>query len=277
MPNQFGRRAPKRAPAIQFKDIRTVTIPSHPPAVNYLSPFSNWQMLGNDQYGDCVAVNWANDRRKVSGTLGTEYYPTLAQVLQIYKTQNPGFPNQDDGMDIQTLLEYLNQTGGADGVKCIAFASVDYTNLEELKAAIALFGGVWIGANVQQANVDQFDAQQPWDYVPGSPLAGGHAIDSGGYETSAAHDVKIVTWAQVVAFTDAFVSNLVEEAWVVIWPEHLGSKQFLAGIDLNALAAAYLDITGRPLPITPAPPPPPPPPPPPGPGCLPKSLRRFFL
>ena len=41
----------------------------------------------------------------------------------------------------------------------------------------------------------------------------------------------------------------------MIWPEHLGGKEFLDGVDLARLAADYQEITGRPLPV-PAPPPP---------------------
>ena len=30
----------------------------------------------------------------------------------------------------------------------------------------------------------------------------------------------------------------------MIWPEHLGSKEFLAGVNLTAFAADYTAITG---------------------------------
>jgi hypothetical protein len=43
---------------------------------------------------------------------------------------------------------------------------------------------------------------------------------------------------------------------VVIWPEHLGSADFLAGVDLSAFAADYTEITGEPFPA-PFPPSPP--------------------
>ena len=52
-----------------------------------------------------MAVTWANVRRLVTAVLSTENYPTLAEVYAFYETQNPGFPQQDDGMDIQTGLQ----------------------------------------------------------------------------------------------------------------------------------------------------------------------------
>ena len=47
------------------------------------------------------------------------------------------------------------------------------------------------------------------------------------------------------------IQQLVEEAWVVIWPEHLGSKEFLAGIDLEQLQADYQELTGEALTLPP--------------------------
>jgi hypothetical protein len=41
----------------------------------------------------------------------------------------------------------------------------------------------------------------------------------------------------------------VSEAWVIIWPEMLGTTQFLEGIDTAAANAAYEELTGRPWPF----------------------------
>lgn len=247
MAYKLGRKSPKNAPAIKFADIFKA-VPDHPATEDYLS-FGGWDMLGNDRYGDCVAVTWANVRRLMTRQAGQENYPPMDQVIEFYKTQNPGFPNQDGGMDIQTALEDLVHSGGPDGVKALAFAKVDQTNLDEVKAAVAIFGFLWTGIVVQQAQMQQFDANQPWDYVPNSPDEGGHSIISGGYDSdNVGGDVKFVTWAQETSFTDAYWKNKTEEAWVVIWPEHLKAQPFLEGIDQQKLADAYQQITGRPFP-----------------------------
>ena len=263
-PGKYGRRAPKRAPAIQLGPLLTGVVPDHPASADYLAALGGgWQMLGNDTYGDCVAVTWSNERRLVSTTLGTANYPGLAQVEQVYETQNPGFPSQDQGMDIQTLLEYLVVDGGPDGVKALGFAAVDYTNPAEVQAAIAIFGCLWAGFNVLQVNEQEFAAGQPWDYVAGSPVAGGHSVLVGGYGTGGTGqlggDEKFITWAQETSFTDAFWANEMQECWAVIWPEHLGSREFLAGVNLAQFAQDYTAITGKPFPA-PIPPTPPAPP-----------------
>jgi hypothetical protein len=254
----YGRRAPKNAPALRLAGLLTGVVPAHPSSVDYGQAFTGWQMLGNDRYGVCVAVTWANERALVSTVLGGKTkYPTLDQVITFYKTQNPGFPSQDDGMDIQTALEYLVSHGGPDGVKAVAFAKVNYTNLAELQAAHAIFGQVWYGVNVLNANMDEFNAGQPWDYVAGSPLDGGHSITGVGYDPT---HTRFVTWAQETEWTEAFRTHQVEEAWVVIWPEHLGTAAFEQGVNGQALADDFHALTGGTI-VIPTPPGPPAPPP----------------
>jgi hypothetical protein len=274
-PGKYGKRAPKRAPMLKLGPLLTGIIPVHPAAEDYLAALGGaWEMLGNDVAGDCVAVTYANVRRLVTTTLtATPNYPSQDQVWAVYKTQNPDFdPNgspdangpgspADNGMDVQTLLEYLVSTGGPDGVKAVAFAAVDPQNADEVKAAIAIFGYVWTGITVSEANQQEFGAGQPWDYDPASPVDGGHSVITGGYGTPGAGplggDERFITWAAETSFTDAFWANSVDEAFVVIWPEHLGSREFLEGVNLDALAADYQAITGRALPL-PAPVPAPP-------------------
>ena len=263
MPYKYGRRPAKNAPALKFRSFLASTVPAYPPQEDYLAKLSGWQMLGNDVAGDCNAVTWANMRRLVTATLTTENYPSQAQVWQFYQTQNPGFdPNgpsetdgpgsQDDqGMDIQTGLEYLHVNGGPDGVKAVAFAKVDHTNLNEVKAALAIFGGLWLGIQVLAANQKEFGEGLPWTDVAHSPIDGGHAILGGGYDTTG--DVKFITWAQETEFAGSFWDGvvhgtpLVQEAWVVIWPENLGTTAFEQGVDQAQLAADYQALTGQPL------------------------------
>lgn len=287
-PRRYGRRAPKKAPVLRLGHFLTGVVPAHPAAADNLARLSGgWKMLGNDVAGDCVAVTWANFRRLVTAVLATEYYPTQDQVWTIYKTQNPGFdPNgtaetngpgsqHDGGMDIQTLLEYLVKVGGPDGVKAVGFAAVDVKNVEEVKAAIAIFGGLWTGITVRAVNQDEFGNGQPWDYVRSSPEDGGHSVLTGGYGPvgsgagALGGDERFITWADETSFTESFWSHDVEQAYAVIWPEQLKDKAFLAGVNLAGFAVAWTDITTRPFPVvippTPAPTPTPGPTPTPSP------------
>jgi hypothetical protein len=261
-----GRRPPKRAPALRLGPLLTGAVPQHPAAADYLAALGGgWQMLGNNVAGDCVAVTYANVRRLVTTALtASGYYPSQDEVWAVYKTQNPDFDPDgspdvngpgspaDGGMDVQTLLEYLTRTGGPDGVKAVAFAAVNPEDPDEVKAAIAIFGYVWAGVTVAANNQQEFSAGQPWDYDPASAAEGGHSVIVGGYGTPGAGplggDERFITWAAETSFTDAFWANSVEECFAVIWPEHLGTREFLQGVNVTQLAADYKAITGRALP-----------------------------
>jgi hypothetical protein len=280
-PLRYGRRAPKNTPALKFARMFTGKVPAHPAAADYLARLAAWQMLGNDVAGCCVSVTWANVRRLTSSIAGTESYPSQDEVWAVYKTQNPGFdPNgtaetngpgspHDGGMDIQTLLECLHKTGGPDGRKVLAFAKVDPTMPDEVKAAISIFGFVWTGLIVQDANTDDFNNGKPWDYHRSSPDDGGHSVITGGYGTPGpgplGGDERFITWAQETSFTDRYWSRKVEEAWVVIFEEHLEHPAFQEGVDLKALAADYEALTGKKFPVVVPPSPTPPPSPAPAP------------
>jgi hypothetical protein len=246
---KLGCRLPINKPALQLGDFLTGVLPATPP-VDYLARLTAWQMLGNDKYGDCVAVTWANVWRLVSAVLtGAEIYISQAEVLALYKTQNPLFDPRypgvhDNGMDIQTLLEYLQKRGAI-----VAFAQVDRANHAQVDAAISIFGFVWTSLAVRDAAMADFNAGRPWSYHPTSPIRGYHSVISGGHRDVATDDIRFVTWARETGFSSDFWAHDVNGAWAVILPDHLKSKAFMDGIDLPALAAAFQTITGRVLTI----------------------------
>jgi hypothetical protein len=244
---KYGRKPPKNRPALPFAAVQDSLV-AHPPAFDTIDGWTGWDMLKNDEWGDCVAVTWATVRRIVTRLAGHEVYPSLDQVLQVYKTQNRSFnpyggeytngpgSSADQGMVIQTLLEYLVKIGGPDGVKALAFAKVDHTNLEELKTALYIFKFLWLGVNVTAQNENAFP-NMPWDYSASYPVLGGHSITGTGYDETL---FRMETWADEGKLTRAYMRNGVEEAWVVIWPEiaeHLTQEQ------KDALDVAYAEVT----------------------------------
>lgn len=282
---RYGRRKPSNKAHIAASRIlkpRTAETVLHPTAVDYIAGVGGgWQMLGNDAAGDCVAVMVANDLRLVTHWLAAQgIYVSQADVWKFYQSQNPDFDpngtsetngpgsNADGGMDIQTALEYLVSTG-IGGYKAAAFAKVNVKDLDELKAALAVFGNLGLGIIVTAANESEFPSKA-WDYVKGSPEEGGHGIVGGGYtgDATAAGDMTFVTWGEEQKFTDKFLaSTQLEEAWIIVWPYHFGSASFMANVDVTQLAADYLELTGKVLvvPPTPGPTPAPPTPTPPTP------------
>lgn len=242
-------------PAKQRLRLRDYLLPAHPVSVNYLSGVQ-FGLYGNDRYGVCGPTSVANSRRLITAKLkGQMQAPTQDDVFDLYRRSgNPNFDPatgaDDNGVNLQEMLHVVNVTG-IGGVKCIAFAAVDPSNIEELKAAIAIFGDVVFGVTLQTIQQSQ-TATGVWDYRP-SRTWGGHAILGGAYQNNP-EGIEVITWAQVVRMTDAFMLHQETEAWVVIWPEHLTDSGFLQGVNLAALAADYEAITGKKFPAIVPPP-----------------------
>lgn len=261
-------------PALRLADYLTGVLPAHPPAADYLSGTA-FGLYANDRFGVCGPTAVANSRREITARLkGAVAAPSQNDVFDLYRRSgNPGFDPAtgagDNGVNVQAMLKAV-LAGGIGGVKCLGFARLDAASVEELKAAVALFGFQILGVDLQAAQQQQTGAGV-WDYRR-SGAWGGHAVLAGAYQADP-EGVDVITWARQVRMTDAFVKNQLSEAWVVIWPEHLSDAGFLAGVDLATLAADFRDLTGRPFPA----PVPPPAPPPPGPGPAPPPAQAGVL
>ena len=209
----------------------------------------------NDKFGDCGPTSVANLVRLVSGGLtGTEVQPSQDDVFDLYRRSgNPNFDPttdaDDNGVDMQTMLEALLAGGIGDGkgnkIKPIAFAKVDVSSDDQLTAAVSIFGGVLWGVDLQVAQQTQTDAHPPkWDYQQSGEW-GGHAIVNGAYEAGALEDV--ISWGQRIETTQAFRRHQLQEAWVVVWQWNIDHPAFQAGVDLQR-ARRRLQEPDRPRP-----------------------------
>ena len=117
------------------------------------------------------------------------------------------------------------------------FARVDPKNHTHIQQAIQLFGGVYIGFQVQQNCIEQFNARQPW--TPGPLTQDGHAVFAVAYDQNT---VTVLTWGNTQQGTWGWWDECVDEAYAIVPPEakdHDFSGFDLAQLesDLNAVAA----------------------------------------
>jgi hypothetical protein len=289
----LGKRPPSNKPALMLADFLSGVVPAVPQAADNFAGVPSWELGHNDEYGTCGPTSVANNRRLVSyGLTGTMDAPTWPEIADLYRRSgNPGFnpnlpggdPKQDDnGVDMQTMLGELLKNG-IGGRKPLAFAKIAAGDMTTLDAAVALFGGTLLGLTLDTAQQSQTDIGT-WTHVS-SPVWGGHAVASGRYVDpagTASDRTAVITWAEIIDMDRGFVTSQMDEDWVVLWPEHLGSKEFCAGVNIGALASAYQSLTGRSFPVIPVPPIPTPVPiPVPGPGgdaeaALAVALRRLL-
>lgn len=269
---RLGRQQPderRLARSIKLADVLTGTLPAHPLVDDNLTKVRSWGLYANNRFGTCGPASLANHYRLVTAYLtGAQRNISDADVFDLYRRSgNPNFdPNtgaDDNGVEMSTMLSAA-VAGGVGGAKPLAFAQVDATSIEEMRAAVAIFGGVLWGSDLQSAQESQFTHHQDWDYVPGSGDWGGHATLTGKYLDSPDDRIDrmtTITWEVPKACTNAFINHSVQEAWVVVWPENVGSSQFQQGIDQTALASDFQALTGQTLDLGPTPSPTPPAPP----------------
>lgn len=256
---RLGLKSPSHKPALKLARYLTGVVPVHPLTSDNLSRVPDWAMYGNDVYGDCGPAAVANSLKSISiYSGGPEITVSQTDVFDLYRRSgNPHFDPRtgrgDEGVIMQEMLEAL-LAGGIGGHKPLAFAQIDAKDVDTLRAAVSLFGIVLFGVTLQEAQQSQ---PTLWDYRR-SRLWGGHAVMAGSYTSQdgrGARDVGIVSWAEVIGTTDEFLRRQLDEAWVVVWPQHLEHPDFQRGINLDLLAADYEALTGRPfpMPVDPAP------------------------
>ena len=164
-----------------------------------------WGMYGNDQYGDCVFADCAHQEMLRTANVGKIWIPTLEQVLALYSACtgfNPDDPSTDNGADEVSVIDYLT-CNGWNGRKLDGHANLDTTNTEHLKWAVCIFGASRLGVNLPQSAMDQFQANQPWDYAGDASPIGGHDVPLVKYQ---ADMFFVVTWGKLQPVTPGFMA-----------------------------------------------------------------------
>lgn len=114
---------------------------------------------------------------------------TGANIISDYSActgYNINDPNTDQGTDVRTALLYRQKTGIVDSTgkrhKIGGFVLLDTTKLDtngypyEVLESLLIFNNVGIGFNFPDSAMTQFNNNQPWTVVKGSPVDGGHYV-----------------------------------------------------------------------------------------------------
>jgi len=129
-------------------------------------------------------------------------------------------------------------------VKPLAFAATNTLDVDELDAVTSIFGGSLLGATLDIAQ----QTQSVWNFVPGSAVWGGHAFMGGAYTGVDTNDIEVISWQQPYGTSDSFITNQVDQGFILILPIILNHVAFQTDVNLAAMAADYTDLTGKPLP-----------------------------
>ena len=145
----------------------------------------SWGMLANDQYSNCVFAGAAHETMVWTHRSGTGQPVAFndATVLADYAAVtgfDPAKPDTDQGTDMVDAASYRRKVGIADasGVrhKIDSYVALRSGDADQLALATYLMGATAIGLRFPESAEKQFDKSEPWDYVIGSPLQGGHYV-----------------------------------------------------------------------------------------------------
>lgn len=247
---KLGRLAPHAAethPRLTAEDyLITSSLPNlRGVTVDWCSQVSDWPMYLNDSIGDCTFAAAGHAIQAMTAYASSEVTLPSSAILSGYEAVGgyvPGDPSTDNGANMQDVCRYWQQTG-IGGHKISAFAEVkNCKDVYVLKQVLDLFGTVYVGINCPQSALDQFNAGEVWSYVPGSPIAGGHAIVLQ-RQYPAGHSVgvmDIITWGAVHPMTFKFAEEYIEEAWAVVSPDWMTAKGVSPeGLNLEQLQADF--------------------------------------
>lgn len=237
MSRKLGKLAPKfNHRTLDFARYLKPTALAPPPSKTYWEyrvP-SDWKMYANDTVGDCTCAAMAHLLMNWTAHTGAMVSPAIEEVLSIYSAitgYDPISGTNDNGAAITDTLDYWH-THPLSGHKIDGWVQIDPTNLEHVKQAIYLFGGLDIGVQLPSSAMDQTDAHKAWDVLPDDGgLDGGHCIPLFGYGSAG---TTAITWGARQQITWEWMQKYCDECYAIVSLDWLST---------SGIAPSHLDIT----------------------------------
>jgi hypothetical protein len=246
-PMKLGwQEAPVDPRTLKLSTYTTPALPEPPPAVDWMSTAKRWPMFGNDRAGCCVPASFGHlIGAWTTYAGGGTIYLTDKDIITAYSAisgYNPRTGANDNGCVSNKALNYWRRSG-VGGHKIVAYVQVDESDANAVKAAVNLFGGIYIAAQLPRAADTQFRQRKTWTPTSGSNGRrgswGGHALHMGSYNTDG---FDVSTWGRRQSATWDWWDAYVSEAFAVV------STDWLSAAGANPLgfnAEALLEDLGQ--------------------------------
>jgi hypothetical protein len=240
---RLGRRAVKQdSRTLRVGAYLTESLEAPPISVDWTKGVKSFGMMLNDTLGCCTIAGAGHADQIFTLNAGTESTVTDA-VVQSYYSLWDGYvagnaATDNGGVELDVLNAWQKQ--GFAGHALTAFADPKVTNAVEVRQAIALFGGVYIGVELPNSAQDQVG--KVWDTAPWYSFEsaaykagswGGHCVFVTGYD---ADGLTCITWGALQRMTWSFWNRYVDEAHALLSPDFLGAN----GLDPDGFDMAQL-------------------------------------
>jgi len=240
---KLGRKAIKTdTRTLMLSKYLTPKLPAPPPKADWTKGVTQWGMMLNDTLGDCTIAGAAHAVQVWSAETGTMATVPDSIVQSYYEKWDgyvPGDPSTDrGGVELDVLADWRKH--GLNGHKLLAFAGASMKNLVEIRQAIALFGGVYIGLAlpITAQNQDVWDVVKNGGAHAEKGSWGGHCVFVPKYD---AKSLTCITWGQPKTMTLAFWKKYCDEAYALLGKNWLDSKGSPGGFNKKQLEA---DLAG---------------------------------
>jgi hypothetical protein len=228
---------------LRFGAYLTSKLPAPPDAVNWGKNVRSWPMYLNNKYGDCTCAAAGHMIQNWTAAAGNAKSPTDAQILKFYEHFTT--PGPENGCDMVSVLKYWQSTG-LGGDKIMAFAQLEPRNTTEVKDAVSIFGGCYIGVQLPKFVTAALQQGQdvPWVVPAQGPTgdaapdpAGGHCIPAVAYDS---RNLYVITWGEVKSMSWQFYADYADETYAVLSNDFLANNKAPNGF---ALAQLKQDLT----------------------------------
>lgn len=228
-----------------------------PSSVDWLQGVPSWPMYKNDLLGDCTVAaaahfigEWTSDSSHNEALLAD---PAIVTAYSAVSGYDPNTGANDNGAVELDVLNYWRNTG-VGGHRIAAYVSLNVANHDQIKQAINLFGGVYIGVNMPISAQSQVGSI--WTVTTGPDSApgswGGHAVNVGAYNASG---LTCITWGASQRMTWAWWDKYVEEAYAIVSPDFFTGGKDPQGFDMTTLQADLVAVhNNQPTPAPSSPP-----------------------
>jgi len=235
---RFGKHPPKHDyRTLRLRSYLTSTLAPPPASCDVLSrvytklgvnsPAALFPMDGNDTLGDCTIAAVAHAITVYCALVGQNHVMAPQAVVKLYMHLTGGV---DSGLNELDVLNYWRQTTVSQE-KILAYTAVDPKNHVHVQQAIRLFGGVYLGFQVQANCQQEFANKEPW--TPGPLTTDGHAVYAVGYDDDG---VTVLTWGSTQKGTWAWWDECVDEAYAIL-PAQAKEADFEPGFNFSQLKA----------------------------------------
>lgn len=219
--------------------------PHTPERVEWSKAVSGFSMMKNDTLGNCAIVGAANIVKSWTANERVEITMTDDNIVDAYAKicgYKPVTDEEDYGC---VLLEVLNywRIIGIDGHKIEGYVSINPRSKREVKAAVHLFGAVYIGFQLPAfaENTDLWNLPRDGpssEILPGS--WGGHCVVALDADDEY---LTIVSWGRLIKVNWEFLAAYCDEAYAVFAPDDWATDGTAPnGFDIESLRKSLKDF-----------------------------------